>query len=136
MAQNPDDVNNPGVENVADQAFDGLPREVNMTDVRLPVSISPNNRSGTGGHRPFVIDQEILVDRPASVAVTNLRGDDGEEVRPVVVDQPVTVTSPGPSLRTVQGGNFAPGNGQVVTPQENDTVGQVFGSGLPREVFV
>lgn len=52
-----------------------------------------------------------------------------------VPDQVITVTSPGPPLVNVNGANFQPGG----VPRDvgvNNVVGQVYGTGVPTNIFV
>lgn len=134
------DVTNPGTVNVADEAFgQGLPAQVNQTNVRVPVSASPNSVDGddSGNTRPFVVSQEIQNSSPAQTPVTMLRGDNGDGGKPVIVDQPVTVSSPGPAVSASAGGNFKPGNSNIANTTQNTVAAQVTGgTGLPANVYV
>jgi len=101
------DVTNPGLVNVADEAFGGLPNP----------------------------DQAVKITSPASASEVNLRGGDGDEKGLIVVDQPVTVQVPGAPDVTFDGGLYHPG-GVPVDVTQNNVDGQVYGVGTPANVYV
>jgi hypothetical protein len=132
-----EDVTNPGVVTVADQAFDGLPENIAASNgVEEPVSISPNNERGDDGDgTPVTVDQAVTV-TPQTTSVNNRRGDSGGGPGAISVDQPVTITPSMTSQRSVPGAAFQPGNGQVINTTQNNVAGQIYGQGTPQNVFV
>ena len=136
MAAPIEDVTNPGSENVADQAFDGLPEQVPSFE-QIPAQVSPNNRDGGINHDGLTsVDQAVTVSSPASAAVTNDRGDDGDERAPISVDQPVTVSTPGPAVGVTSGDAESPIKNPIANVTQNNVAGQVYGTGVPQNVFV
>jgi hypothetical protein len=107
MSQNPQDVTNPGVTNVADQG-DGT------TTVDQPVTVSPSSNPGP------------LVQSGTAVAGLGTTGP----------DQPVTVTPPMTAQETVEGGTYSPQSPVTDNVIENNVVGQVYGQGTPANIFV
>lgn len=107
MAQNPQDVTNPGDVNVVNQG-DGL------LSVDQPVTVGPSTNSG-------ITIQGIS-------PVTGLR--------PLSTYQTGTVTPAMTAQTTVQGGTNSPQspNTEEVTP--NNVVEQVYGQGTPANVYV
>lgn len=129
-------VTNPGLVNVADEAYDGLPRPDQAVTVTVPVIISADNRRGDESESlPLSVDQPVTVQVPTTAPVTNLRGDVSGSA-PVSVDQPVTVQVPTTEpLLILNGDNYKPGGVPVDTTQ-NNVAGQVYGTGTPANVFV
>lgn len=79
--------------------------------------------------------------------VSNLRGDAVSVASPPSdtleaagtpndVNQTVGVGHTQNKLRQVAGGDFNPTSANVITTQQNTAVNQVFGTGVPRNVFV
>lgn len=130
------DNTNPDLVDVADQAFGvGLASQVPNFKV-LPASASERDVRGGGGHRPFVVDQEITVTTPATASVNNITGTVNPNLPAVVVNQPVT-TGPAQNAGTnVNGGTFSPTSPNVQNTTQNNVVGQVYGTGVPRNVNV
>lgn len=130
------DVTNPDLVDVADQAFgQGVPSQVPNFKV-IPASASEVNRSGAGGHRPFVVDQEILVG-PSQTSGVPADGDDPSQVKPVpsASNQPVVVgpsQNPGP---TIAGGSASPTSSRVRDVSHDRIADQVFGNGPPINVY-
>jgi hypothetical protein len=129
------DNTNPDLVDVADEAFGaGLPTQV-PPFISIPVIVSPNNADGgVGNTRPTVIDQEILVG-PTQVHRLNLNGGDSS-VTKVVVDQEIQVGPAQTAGTNVNGGTFNPANANVTNTQQNNVVGQTYGTGTPANVFV
>lgn len=132
----PKNVVNPDLVDVADQAFNGLPTQVPSIG-STPASASENNFFGRGGHRPVVVDQEILVS-PSTNAGAVVDGDDPSQVKPVAsaVNQPVTVGPAQTAGTNVNGGTFSPQSVNTQQTTQNNVVGQVYGSGTPINVNV
>lgn len=132
----PEDVTNPGSENVADQAFDGLPNQVPSFE-QIPAQVSPNNADG-GINRDglTVVDQPVTVSTPATASVNNVDGDDESSVEPLSVDQPVTVSTPGPAVGVTSGDAESPIKNPIANVTQNNVAGQVYGTGVPINVFV
>ena len=107
MAQNPQDVTNPGLVNVADQG-DGL------LTVDQPVTVGPSTNSG--------------------VTVQGVSSATG--AHSLSSYQPGNVTPAMTAQSTVQGGTYSPQspNTEEVTP--NNVVEQVYGQGTPANVYV
>ena len=106
MPQNPKDVTNPGLINVADEG-DGL------LSVDQPVRVGPSTNPG-----------------PLSQA-----GSTGFGLGPDSPDQPVTVTPPLTAQRTVDGGLYSPESPNTINTTENTVVNQVYGVGSPTNVY-
>lgn len=125
---------NPGLVNVADQG-DGL----TAIDQEIKVT-SPSTNSGPTVLGLTYADGEVKVDQavkvsPSTNAGPTVRGltyADG----PVVVDQEVTVTPAMTAVRTVEGGTASPLSPNTVNTTQNNIVGQVYGTGSPKNVFV
>lgn len=134
----PTNVVNPGSVNVADEAYDGLPSQVPPIG-STPASASVTNVTGAGGnqHRPFSVDQEILIG-PSQNGGANADGDDPSQVKLVAsaVNQPVLVGPAQTAGTSVDGGTFSPQSPNTQNTTQNNVVGQVFGSGTPTNVFV
>ena len=108
MPQNPDNVVNPGLVDVADQG-DGL------VSVDQPVVKSPSSNPG-----PLV---------PASDEAPGTGTDDP--------NQPVTTSAPATTgLRTVAGGTYSPQSPNTIDTTENTVIDQVYGSPNPPDVYV
>lgn len=107
MAQNPQDVTNPGDTNVADQG-DGL------LSVDQPVTVGPSTNAG-------IIIQGIS-------PVTGLR--------PLSTYQTGTVTPAMTAQTTVQGGTNSPQSPDTENVTPNNVADQVYGQGTPKNVFV
>ena len=126
---------NPGLVSVADEAYDGLPINVPSFE-QVPASASPNNVAaanavaGTG-----VATTSPAGTGPAQTAGTNVDGS-VSQVDALSVDQSVVVSTPGPSLVTVESGNFKPGNATLSDVTANNVAGQVYGLGTPTNVYV
>jgi len=84
-------------------------------------------------------DGLLSVDQPVAVGPSQNAGplvsaaDQGDGS--LSVDQPVTVTPPQVSLNTVQGGTFSPQGPDVLNTTQNNVAGQVYGQGLPTNVY-
>ena len=130
------DVTNPGVVNVADEAYDGLPINVPAFD-QVPASSSVNNvnaGSAVAGTGTAATSPDFRT-VPVQHSPNNLDGG-GSSVGPLSADQAVLVSSPGPGMTTVQGDKFKPGNDQLIDVVANNVAGQVYGTGTPANVFV
>jgi hypothetical protein len=133
----PTNVINPGLVNVADEAYDGLPVDFRASNkFVLPASASPNNVAGdlSGNTEPIVVDQEITV-TPSTSSGPSVAADSSGNTKPVLLDQEITV---GPSQNAgtdINGGTFSPLSPNVLNTQQNSVVGQTFGSGTPTNVF-
>ena len=107
--QNPEEVVNPGLVDVADQGDGPL-------SVDQPVTKGPSSNPG-----PLV---------PATDQAPGLGADDP--------DQPVTVSVPATTalLPTVAGGTFSPQSPDTIDTTENTVVDQTYGLPNPANVFV
>jgi hypothetical protein len=125
-----------------------------------PASASPTTVNGGGSSvdGPLVTsvalsgtasdpNQPIDVTAPPIVAVTNLRGDAVSVASPPAdtlaaagtpndVNQTVGIGLPQTADTNVNGGTASPTSANVVTTQQNTVVGQVYGTGVPSNVFV
>lgn len=131
------DVTNPGLVNVAGQAFDGLPSNAQASNgVRVPANASVNNVSGAiTAEKPLSVDQPVTV-TPPMTSQRNVDGDDESSVLPLSVNQPVTVQVPGRALDTIQGGSAGAVSLNVITTTQNTVVNQIYGVGTPANVYV
>jgi acyl dehydratase len=131
----PTNVVNPGLTNVADEAYDGLPIQVPAIG-STPASASSENKKGNNGNeRPIVVDQEIIVG-PSTNAGPVVAADASGNTKPVTVDQEITT---GPSQnggKAVDGGVFSPLSPNVTNTQQNTVVGQTYGNGTVTNVNV
>lgn len=107
--QNPNNVVNPGLVNVADAGYGSGEPEPDQ-----PVGTSPSTSSGP------------------VVQAGSARSGVGE----AEPDQPVTETPAMTASTTVDGGLYSPQSPDTVDVIENDVVGQVYGQGSPTNVFV
>ena len=132
----PTNVVNPGLTNVADEAYDGFPADFRASNgVTQPVSISPNNEIKRGGNeRPFVVDQEIVVGPSQSAGPTVLGGD--SSVKLTSVDQEIVVGPSQSAGPTISGGTFSPQSPNVQNTTQNSVVGQTYGNGQVKNVNV
>lgn len=132
-----EDVTNPGVVNVADQAFDGAPNPDQAVTVTVPASTGAINFDGDDQKSGGIAspDQAVKISSPASTSATTFSGGDGDERGLNSVDQPVTVQVPGAPDISFDGGLFHPG-GVPVDVTQNNVAGQVYGVGVPANVFV
>lgn len=131
----PTNVVNPGLTNVADEAYDGLAAQV--PDFKtVPVIASPNNKIEEGGNkRPFVVDQEITVG-PSTNPGPLVPADASGNTKTTKIDQEISV---GPSTNAgpiTQGGDFKPGNSDIRDKSGDRIADQVYGTGTPKNVFV
>lgn len=108
MPQNPLEVTNPDLVDVADQGFNGLPSP------NQPVRTGPSTNPG-----PLV----------AAAAAEPGRGADSP-------DQPVTTGPSQVAGRTVEGGAYSPQSPSTSNSTQNNVAGQVYGTGTPANVFV
>ena len=108
MPQNPLEVTNPDLVDVADEGYVGLPRP------DQPVTTGPSQNSGS------------------LVAAASSEPGVGADAP----DQPVT-TGPSQSAGpTVAGGTFSPQSPSTANVTSNNVAGQVYGTGTPANVFV
>lgn len=106
MPQNPQEVTNPDLVDVADQGSGSL------ASPDQPISVGPSQNSGP------------LVQAAA-------RGE-----APATVDQPVTTGPSQVAGRTVEGGTYSPESPGTINVTANNVAGQVYGTGTPADVFV
>lgn len=129
----------PGLVQVADQAFDGLAVQV-PDGIDIPASTPVLVVDADLGN-PVIGDispnQPVTV-TPQTTPVDVRDGDDGKPgIGPAFPDQPVIVEDTNVSLVQTQGGDFDPIHGQVEEVITNNVVQQVYGGpGLPANVFV
>lgn len=129
----------PGLVQVADQAFDGLAVQV-PDGIDIPASTPVLVVDADLGN-PVIGDispnQPVTV-TPQTTPVLVLDGDDGKPgIGPIEPNQPVIVEETNVSLVQTQGGDFDPIHGQVEEVITNNVVQQVYGGpGLPANVFV
>ena len=134
-------VTDPGVVNVESQAFNGFPTQV------PPIGSTPASASATnldGDDASPIRNQQADVRAssgqvtPASTSPNNADGDDPSQVKPVAqaANQPVTVGPAQTAGTNVNGGTYSPTSPNVLTTQQNTVVGQQYGTGVPRNVFV
>jgi hypothetical protein len=108
MPQNPDNVVNPDLVDVADQ-----------------------------GDGPTVVDQPVLVSPSTNPGPLEQGGDLAPGLGTDSPDQPVTVSTPATTaLDSVAGGTASPQSPDTIDTTENTVVGQVYGQGDPANVFV
>jgi hypothetical protein len=143
---------------VADQAFDGLPTQAPPIG-STPASISPTNVDGGGSSvdgpitdslavsgTPSDVSQTIAV-TPQQTPVALLRGDsvsvgnpppDSLAVSgtPADVNQTIGITPQQTPVANVNGDLPSPVSANTITTTQNSTVNQVFGKGVPTNVFV
>ena len=132
----PTNVVNPGLVNVADEAYDGFPADFRASNgVTQPVTISPNNKIEEGGNkRPFVVDQEIIVG-PSQSAGPSLDGG-ASSAKLTTIDQEIVVGPSQNSGGSIDGGTFSPTSPNVQNTTQNTVVNQVYGTGSPINVNV
>lgn len=129
-----EDVTNPGVVNVADEGYDGLPEEVPPFG-QVPASASAiNDRGEVSVEKLLSVDQPVTVSEPATSALDNERGEVSVQ-KLISVDQPVTVQVPGEPLLSVAGGTYSPTSPNVKNTTLNNVAGQVYGTGNPTNVY-
>ncbi len=136
MPQNPNDVTNPGLVNVADQG-DGL------LSVDQPVQSGPSTNPGPlsqAGSAGFGIgpdnpDQPVREGPSSNPGPLVQAGSAGFGLGPDFPDQPVTVTPPLTAQRTVDGGLYSPESPNTINTTENTVVNQVYGVGNPTNVY-
>lgn len=107
MPQNPQDVTNPGLVNVADEG-DGL------LSIDQPVTVGPSSNPG------------IIIQGISPVV----------GLRPLSTYQTGTVTPAMTAQTTVQGGTNSPQSPSTENVTPNNVAGQVYGQGTPQNVFV
>jgi len=133
MPQNPADVTNPGLVNVADQG-DG-PLTVDQS-----VTTSPSSNAGSlvdaadQGDGPLTVDQAVTTSPSSNAGPLVDAADQGDG--PLTIDQPVTVGPPQVALLDVNAGGGSPASSRTDDVISNTVVGQVYGQGTPVEVFV
>lgn len=152
------DVFTPGSTRAADEAFGGLPKQV-PSFFQEPASTSPNNRDGDGSSVDGPITTSLAIsgtpsDPAQTIQVTptqnhnkNIDGDSSSVDGPIVSSlalsgtpsdpaQTIHVIPPQNHNKNVDGGLASPLSVNVVTSTPNIIAGQVFGSGVPINVFV
>jgi len=136
----PIDVTDPGMVNVENQAFNGLPVQV-PPFIQIPATASPNNVDGDDSKPPGlgVAEQAPpFIQIPATTGPNHADGDDPSQVMLVAqaVNQPIQVGLPQVAGTTVQGGSASPLSVNVITTTQNNVAGQRYGTGTPANVFV
>ena len=136
----PANVTDPGMVNVEDQAFNGLPVQV-PPFVQIPATTSPNNALGSTALPTGIgvsAQAPAFVQTPATTGPNQADGDDPSQVRPVeqAVNQPIQVGLPQVAGTTIQGGTASPLSANVITTTQNNVAGQRYGTGTPANVFV
>jgi hypothetical protein len=131
------DVTNPGVVNVANEAYDGLAVDVAASSlVNQPVSISPNNKIEMGGDkRPVTVEQPVIVGTSQNAGPV-VPADASGNTRPIATDQDITVGPAQTAQTSVDGGTFSPQSPNTINTNQNTVVGQTYGTGVPANVFV
>jgi len=121
MAQNPEDVTNPGSINVADQG-DG------PTTVDQPVTVGPSSNPGplvqagaeAPGLGPDDPDQSVKVGPSQSAAsAQTAQSMTGETVEPGLTNA----------------GTYSPQSPDTLNVTQNNVAGQVYGRGTPKNVY-
>ena len=139
MSQNPADVTNPGSDNVVTEGFGLGPINPNQ-----PVTTGPGTNPGpvvaglasAPGLGVPASRQTVQVSPSSNAGPLVQAGDYAPGLGAVAADQPVTV---GPSQNSgglVQGGTASPTSSNIENTTQNNVAGQVFGSGLPANIFV
>lgn len=134
---NPLEVTNPGVVNVANEGYDGLPAEV-PSFKQVPASAAVDNERGEVSQvDPLSVDQPVTKQVPASIALLNIDGGASSE-KPISVDQPVTVSVPGEPLLLVQAGSDSQVKKSITVQQNSavNVVNQTYGNGQVANVFI
>lgn len=137
MPQNPQDVTNPGLVNVANQGDGPLV-------VDQPVQKGPSTNPGplvaglatAPGLGPVASGQTVQKGPSTNPGALVAAGDLAPGLGSDKPDQPVTVTPPMTAQDTVQGGTFSPTSPNVENTTENTVVNQTYGTGTPANVFV
>jgi hypothetical protein len=112
-------VTNPGSVNAADQAFGtGVPVERPRFG-SVPASTGPNNADGD--------DPSPLTPISSSLATSGT---------PTDVNQTVDIAPAQTAGVNINGGTYSPQSANVVNTSENNVAGQIFGKGVPANVFV
>ena len=120
--QNPENVTNPGLVNVADQG-DGL------TPVDQPVTVGPSYNPGPlvqAGAEGFGLG-EASPDQPVTVGPSQ-----NSAASITAASHSGEVVEPG----LTNGGTYSPLTPDVVNTTENTVVNQIYGVGRPANVFV
>lgn len=152
------DVFTPGSVRAADEAFDGLPSQVPPIG-STPASKSPNNVDGDGSSvdgpittslgisgTPSDPAQTIQV-TPPQTAITSVDGDGSSVDGPITSSLAISGTPSDPAQtvhiippqnhnKNVDGGTFSPLSPNVITTTQNSVVGQSYGNGVVKNVFV
>lgn len=130
-------VTNPGDVNVADQGDGRL-------SVDQPVTTGPGTNPGplaaglssAGGRGLASPDEPVTLSPSTNPGPLVQAGSKGFGLGTEHPDQPVTVTPPMTAQATVQGGTSSPTSPNTLNVITNDVVGQVYGAGTPKNVFV
>lgn len=120
MPQNPQDSTNPGVVNVANQG-DGL------TVVNQTVKVGPSSNAGSLVNIAAQGDGLTTVDQPVTVGPSQSSA-----------SSKTSTSSPGQNVEpgVTNAGTFSPMSTNVETTTQNTVVGQIYGQGTPKNVFV
>jgi hypothetical protein len=139
MAQNPNDVTNPGSVNAGSEAFGVGPIAPNQPVTRGP-GTNPGplvqglaSAPGLGVDSP---DQPVIVSPSSNAGPLAQAGSYAPGLGTDSPDQPVTVGPSQNSGQLVQGGTASPTSPNCENTTENTVVNQIYGTGSPRNVFV
>ena len=139
MSQNPADVTNPGSVNVANEGFGVGPINPNQ-----PVTKGPSTNPGplvpglaNAGGLGLPASRQTVQESPSSNSgPLTQAGSYAPGIGVDSPDQPVTVGPSQNSGSLVEGGTASPTSARCENTTENTVVGQVYGTGTPKNVFV